>query len=248
MRRIIILAAAIIAALAGVYPASADVKRVTSAFLYEGRTVRVEFYRPNDNVARPAALVLHGASGLGRGWFVYPFAKAMAERGMAAAVVHYYDGLGKRSRKASPRIFRTRDRILKRAIDFVLAQPHVLDDGLGIYGMSLGGFHALSLGTQDDRVRAVVSLGGGLSRHIPEREAGRLPPTLLLHGDRDRVVPLKRALSVSRAMETYGAPGEIKIYRGEGHSLSQRAHADAIRSTSDFLVSILLSRNLASAQ
>ena len=80
----------------------------------------------------PAALVLHGASGVGRGWFVYPFATALAAQGVAAVIVHYYDGLGKRRRKASPSIFETRDRILGAAIGYVLSRPGIRSDGLGI--------------------------------------------------------------------------------------------------------------------
>ncbi|MGY9058100.1 MAG: dienelactone hydrolase family protein [Alphaproteobacteria bacterium] len=215
--------------------ASAATRKIDARFSYGGRSIRVEIFRPAGSGVAPAALVLHGASGVGRGWFVYPFAKALAAQGVAAAVVHYYDGLGKRRGKASPRIFETRDRILEAAIDYVLSRPDIRSDGLGIYGMSLGGFHALSLGVRDRRVRAVVSLGGGLSGHIPEKNVRRLPPTLLLHGSRDRVVPLVRALKISKAMERFGIPVQLKVYQGEGHSFSRRAHTDAVAAVARFL-------------
>lgn len=219
--------------------AHAAVQRVTASYRHEGRTVRVEIFRPAGSHAVPGALVLHGASGLGSGWFVYPFAKAMAERGVAAAVVHYYDGLGKRKGKASPRIFQTRERIVKGALDFLARRKDIQSDALGVYGMSLGGFHALALGVADKRVRAVVSLGGGLSGHIPKSAVANLPPTLLVHGSRDRVVPFKRALDVSRAIERVGGPVEMKIYRGVGHSLSRNAHADAVNTIARFMATTL---------
>lgn len=215
--------------------AAAGIKKINGGFDYGGRKVRVEIIRPSGSEPVPAALVLHGASGIGRGWYVYPFAEALAKRGVAAAVVHYYDGISPKYRKQSPRIFEARDRILRSAITYVLGRKDVVSNGLGIYGMSLGGFHALSLGVADKRVKAIVSLGGALSGHIPENRVGRLPPTLLLHGSRDRVVPFKRAVKASKAIEKYGAKGELKIYRGEGHSLSRAAHADAVASTARFL-------------
>ena len=214
---------------------AAAIARASAAFLYDGAKVRVEVFRPAGSARAPAALVLHGASGVGNGYYVYPFAEALARRGVAAYVVRYYDGLGRRGGKASPAIFTTRDRILEKAIDFVLARKDVRQDGVAIYGMSLGGFHALSLGAQDERVKAVATLGGALSRHIPAEEAGRLPPTLLLHGSNDRIVPLDRALETSQAIERSGGLGAIKIYRGEGHELSGAAHADAVESVARFI-------------
>jgi len=234
-------------ALAVERPADAAIRKLAASFQFEGRTVRVEIFRPADGKQRPAALVLHGASGIGGGWFVYPFAEAMARRGLVAAVVHYYDGLGRRKGRSSPRIFSTRDRILKSAISYVLARPDTENRKIGVYGMSLGGFHALSLGVQDARIAAVVSLGGALSGHLRPESTRNLPPTLLLHGDRDRVVPFRRALGVSRLMETYGAPGELKIYKGEGHSLSSRAHKDAVLTTARFMARTLLRRTVAMA-
>jgi len=230
--------AALLAVLMAFAPAvvrAASIERLQAAFLHDGKSVRVEIIRPAGDKPVPAALVLHGASGIGRGWYVYPFAEALARRGVAAAVVHYYDGLGKRRGKASPRIFHTRDRILQKAVDYVMSRKDVAPGGVGIYGMSLGGFHALSLGVLDDRVNAVVSLGGALSRHIPAKDVVRLPPTLLLHGSRDSVVSVNRALETSRAMERFGAHGSIKIYKREGHSFSRAAHADAVEMAARFL-------------
>jgi dienelactone hydrolase len=224
--------------------AHAAVQRISTSYRYQGKTIRVEIYRPIGSHAVPGALVLHGASGLGRGWFVYPFAKAMAERGVAAAVVHYYDGLGKRKGKASPRIFRTREKIVKSALDFMARRKDVKSDALGVYGMSLGGFHALALGVADKRVRAVVSLGGGLSGHIPKSAVRNLPPTLIVHGSRDRVVPFKRALAVSKAIEKVGGPVQMKVYRGVGHSLSSKTHKDAVNTIARFMAKTLRAKRM----
>ena len=237
------IVAALCAALIANDTLAAGVTKQEQAFLFDGRSVRVEVFRPRGDAPAPAALVLHGASGVGQGWYVYPFAEALASRGVAAYVVHYYDGLGRRGRKASPKIFRLREKIVAKALDFVASQPDVLADRIGAYGMSLGGFHALALGVQDGRVKSVASLGGAMSRHIPATAIGNMPPTLILHGGRDRVVPLNRALGLKKAMAKAGVDGEIKIYKGEGHSFSRRAHADAIESVARFMANSLAAPN-----
>lgn len=239
-----LIACAILCALAAVFTptatvSAASIQKIKGAFAYQGRKVRVEIVRPTGDAPVPAALVLHGASGIGQGLYVYPFAEQIARRGVAAAVVRYYDGLGRKRGKASVKIFRTRDRILKAAIDYLVTRKDIRPDRIGVYGMSLGGFHALSLGVNDPRVKSVVSLGGGLSSHIPKERLLRLPPTLILHGGRDRVVPLKRALDLKQAALEWNAPAEIKIYKGEGHSLSRKARADAVESVAKFLSSTL---------
>lgn len=216
-------------------PAAAETRKVAASFEYAGKKVRVEIFRPAGSAAAPTALVLHGASGVGQGHFVYPFAQALAEAGVAAAVVRYYDGLDRKRRRDSPAIFEARERIILAAIDYLTNRKDVAPGGVGVYGMSLGGFHALSLGVRDRRVKAVVSLGGALSRHIAEPRLAELPPTLLLHGGRDKIVPFARALATSRAIERFGQAGELKVYPREGHSFSPKAHSDAVESVARFL-------------
>ena len=245
MRRYLVLPflAAMLAFAILAQDAHAAVQRLSTSFRHEGRTVRVEIYRPVGTHAVPGALVLHGASDLGRGWFVYPFAKAMAVLGVTAAVVHYYAGFGNRKGKASPSIFQTRERIVKNALRFLASRKDIRADSLGVYGMSIGGFHALA----EKRVRAVVSLGGGLSGHNPKSAVVKLPPTLIMHGSRDRVVPLKRALAVTRAIEKVGGPVEMKIYKRVGHSLSSKTHKDAVNTIARFMAKTLRAKRMVAA-
>ncbi len=57
----------------------------------------------------------------------------------------------------------------------------------------------------------------------------RLPPTLILHGDADTVVPVDEAYSLQKALEERKVPYELEIFPGEGHDFSAetRARADA---------------------
>src|SRR3546814_4345412 len=104
-------------------------------------------FRSNPDPQHPAVIMLHGASGLGRGWLLFPHGEELARRGMDVFVVRYYDGIrGNDAAKASSGMHQAREQVISDAIAFVSAQPGVDPSRIGIYGMSLGGFHALSLG------------------------------------------------------------------------------------------------------
>src|SRR5262249_26436401 len=57
---------------------------------------------------------------------------------------------------------------------------------------------------------------GGLPRHL---RAGvhYLPPTLILHGDRDHTVPLREAYALRDLLDGRHVPHEVKVYEGVGH-------------------------------
>lgn len=210
-------------------------EREKTSFAYEGRSVRAEVIKAPGNVRSPGVLVLHGASGVGRGHYVYPYAEAMAERGLVVAVVHYFDGLPGNVRKQSVRHFRSRDRILHSAVDWLLGRQDVLPAPVGIFGYSLGAFHALSLARSDTRVGVAVALGGGLSRHIDRGAIDGMPAVLLLHGGDDPVVPIRRSIEVARLMERMDAPFEMAIYPRTGHEIGATKRRDTVRRAAEFL-------------
>ncbi|MBC8163150.1 MAG: S9 family peptidase [Roseiflexaceae bacterium] len=49
-------------------------------------------------------------------------------------------------------------------------------------------------------------------------------PTLILHGEHDRVVPLDQGYEFFRALKDHGVPVELVSYPREGHSISERLH------------------------
>src|SRR3546814_2727273 len=111
--------------------------------------------------------MLHGASGLGRGWLLFPHGEELARRGMDVFVVRYYDGIrGNDAAKASSGMHEEREQVISDAIAFVGAQQGVDPSRIGIYGMSLGGFHALLLGAHDSRVAAIANVMGTCQRHV----------------------------------------------------------------------------------
>lgn len=210
----------------------------TNGFMIDGRRVRVDVVKADmdlldSNGKSPAVLVLHGAHGLGDGSLFYPQAKALAEKGITAFVVHYFDGVPQ-ARKASVNLHDERERVLSEAISYVQKQNYVDADKIGIFGLSLGGFHALSLGSRDERVQAVVNVVGAMPSEVQRKGVHRMPPTLVLHGDKDATVPVRRAYELASLLDDVGAEHEVKIYKGQGHTFRGEAKEDSINRTVEF--------------
>jgi carboxymethylenebutenolidase len=66
-------------------------------------------------------------------------------------------------------------------------------------------------------------------------ETRRMPPTLLLHGDADPIVPVSEAYAVGALLKQLGTKHEVKVYRGQGHSFHGMAQMDALTRTLRFL-------------
>lgn len=219
-------------------PARREADAETTGFTVNGRRIKVDVVRAetsqfDDDGRAPAVLILHGAHGLGDGSLYYPQAKALAEHGITAFVVHYFDGIPQ-AHKAAPNLHDEREAIVSAAVGYVARQSFVDPDRIGIFGLSLGSFQALSLGSRDTRIQAVVDQVGAMPAEVMRRGVTRMPPTLVLHGDRDRTVPLARARELIRLLEQIGAEHEVKIYRGEGHTFRGEAREDSIARTVDF--------------
>lgn len=205
--------------LAGTFqPETGHAGRLEWKVRYQGHNIRVHVITPQTAGPWPLALILHGASGVGRGYMYWPMAEELADRGIAAAVVRYYDGLPARTkRKQSPRIFTQRERILNHVINNLMRRSQVKGDVLAVYGYSLGGFHTMALAAKDSRIAAGVSVAGGLSGHIPHTEVKDAAPLLLIHGTRDRIVPYRRSVIARSAWRKSGQNAQLMPMTNVGH-------------------------------
>jgi dienelactone hydrolase len=232
----------------------------------QGNEVRMEVLRPDSDQRRPAILILHGASGIGDGSFYRAAAETFAERGYATFLPLYLapgkaGGPGaksaaknpakssaKTSAKTAPKDptpggsvragFAVQERILVDALEQIAQNPYVDASRIGIFGMSLGGFHALNLSSRDPRIAAVVNMGGAL-RGNTMPDSNRLAPTLALHGAKDSVVPVSRARSLGRYLKEHGIPHDVVIYNDQGHFFRGKARQDAFERSAQFFSSYL---------
>lgn len=226
---------------------SARVSRLDTAFTSDGHRIEVERFAPlalgsmdarGSHARRPAILVLHASGGLlarggatVRGW-----ADAFAEHGYVAFVVHYFDRTDdvRTDDAYEDATFPEWTATLRDAVSFVRSDHHVDSTRVDAFGVSLGGFMALALGAQDRRVSRLVVLSGGFFDALAP-EVHHLPPTLLMHGDSDDVVPLAEARRVDSALARLGVPHALVIYPGASHTLDDTLEPDAVRRALRFL-------------
>jgi dienelactone hydrolase len=221
----------------------------------QGRRFKIECFRADATGPAPAVLILHGLHGIGRSTIYARLAEGLNRRGIHAFVFQYLtpeptlDGAApakaapakaapaKAAAKPAPRTpgvdSVAQARAISDAITAVQALGYVDRERIGVFGLSLGGGHALALASRDARIGAVVDMFGAMPRAVAP-EVVRMPPVLILHGDRDAIVPVRRAQELDRLLKKIGAPHETKIYKGQGHSFRGAADADSLERSVEF--------------
>lgn len=206
------------------------VTRTDTAYVSGGVRIAVERLAIAGRARRPAILVLHPSDGIAGsgGQYVRRYAQTLALNGYVAYVVHYFDRTGDR-RTDDPRedaeypVWTT---TLQDGLTFAQHDAAVNPARLGVFGYSLGAWMALSLGAVDPRVGAIVGIGSGFFDTL-RPTVRRLPPTLLMHGQNDDVVPLARALAVDSTLRRLGVVHELVVYPGQKHSFDDDTDPDA---------------------
>jgi carboxymethylenebutenolidase len=170
-------------------------------------------------------------------------ARELTEAGFRVFLPHYFDRTGDR-RVSGPAIARNLPpwtAAVQDAVSYAAAQADVDPERIGVLGLSLGGGIALAAASRDARVKALVTVAGFVPGTM--NPTAPLPPTLILHGEKDRVVPVRTARQLQIFLAEKGAPQEAKIYPDEGHAFSPAARADAGRR-----IAALLKRHLGTGQ
>lgn len=219
------------AARATVAESSAQVKSGTEE-------LRVDIFSPQTSGRHPAAILLHGSGGLHAigTTTINRYAQALAEQGIVAFVVHYFDGTGD---------FTADDSIeqanyfhwvgnVKDVVTWVAARPDVQRRRVSLVGHSLGAWLAVGVGAFDTQVYRMVLLGAGLEPFLADT-INRMPPTLLLHGGQDDVVPLSDVKKLQAFMTSHGFRVTLKVYPDEEHTFGDSVAIDALTQTARFI-------------
>jgi carboxymethylenebutenolidase len=210
-----------------------------ATFVSNGQSIRIDHYPPNHVGSSPAVILVHGSGGPLHG--VDPFASQAALFGVHVFVLHYFERTGHNwvSPSQIESHFLAWLETLKDAVSFVASQPGVDASRIGLLGFSLGAFLSLALATQDSRIAAVAELFGGLPEQFV-KNAGNLPPVLILHGAQDTTVPIDRAHELERILQQHKIPYLIKIYPDQGHVFRGLAQLDAMGRVAQFFKIYLL--------
>ena len=238
----VVFAALLLAGCAGRLHLAGQVQPVEESslsFTSLGRTIQVDAYVPEGKGQRhPAAIVLHGSGGMHLigGQSTQRYAEALANRGIATYVVHYFDGTGTFTADDAleAREYWRWVRIVHDAVGWARARPEVRPSRVGLFGISLGAYVAVGAAATDPRVARVVLMSGGLEPGTAD-SVRRFPSALLLHGTHDDVVPLAAEDTLARLLTRHRALVTRHQYPGEGHSFADSAAVDAVERSARFL-------------
>jgi carboxymethylenebutenolidase len=209
------------------------------SFLSGGKTIRVHVIEPAAPGPHPAVVMLHGAGGNVYFWLEH-IAPTIAKLGFAVYAIHYFDRTGTSYASGEvladgvsiPRWIET----LENALAWVADQPVVDPERIALLGVSLGAFLALSLGTDKALpIRAIVELSGGLVAPWEGQATAAFPPTLILHGESDPVVPVAHAHTLDQLLTKLNVEHEAHLLAHEGHWFSAAAQVEILRRIATFL-------------
>jgi carboxymethylenebutenolidase len=205
-------------------------------YVADERRVDLVQYAADDDELRPAIILLHGVNGYKPLRNLYErHAQLLVRNGYRVYAVMYYDEHDQRvmagsDRKAQQQNYERRVaswlNAINAGIDHIARLSYTDRNRIAVLGFSQGAYLAIGVAATNERVAAVVAMYGG----IPTSWAtniGRLPPTLIIHGEADQTVPVSEAYSLAAFLESIGTEYEIRTYANEGHGFDARKHSAA---------------------
>jgi phospholipase/carboxylesterase len=116
--------------------------------------------------------------------------------------------------------------VLERFIDAELARHKLPPQALALVGFSQGTMMALHVGLRRTAPPAAIVGYSGLLVLPPERTPDALaaeiksrPPVLLVHGDRDDLIPPQALFQATQELAALGVPVEWHLSAGVGHGI-----------------------------
>jgi carboxymethylenebutenolidase len=183
-------------------------------------------------------ILLHGGDGLWiNGGRYRESARMLADQGFDVFLVHYFDRTGTYMALSLDVIkpnFQAWISAVRDAITEISGRRGVDRRRVAVVGNSLGAALALTVASQDNRVAAVVDVSGLLPEPVIPLMR-RMPPTLILHGESDSIVPVQEAHKLEQFLRKRGTRYEACIYQGQGHVLSGQARLDSVQRAARFL-------------
>ena len=212
------------------------VEKSSDTYLSCGKSIRVDRFIPAADGPYPAVIALYGSTGMSESFADGP-ARMLAGQGYAILLVHYFDRTGTTEQPTSAEmraLFPDWMSTIGDAISYASELPRVEKDQIALIGFSLGAYLALAIGATDPRVRAVIDFCGGLPEELLAK-GPKLPPTMIIHGEEDRSVPVSEARKLEALARRTNSVCEMKVYPGEGHFLSTMTMLDAGQRVPEFL-------------
>ena len=171
---------------------------------------------PDTAFVSPHAPEPCGQAPMGRQWFALTF-RNPEERWLGAI-------------KAAP--------VLERFLDAELTRRQLPPSALALVGFSQGTMMALHVGLRRAAAPAAIVGYSGMfvapENTEPDAIAQEIkckPPVLLIHGNRDDLIPPQALFQSSQALADFGVPVEWHLSKGIGHGIDQ----EGLRHGAEFL-------------
>lgn len=177
--------------------------------------VNTEIFYPNSNAPAPVVILLHGSHPQRTDAYYDVMAQDLAMRGYLCLFPHYFER-GRKDRGTRSQWTKT----IGSVIDYAEKMPNADISRIAIIGYSLGSFLALGYVPTDKRVGCLVAFYGGLSGCDLPSASEHMPPTLLIHGMKDRTVPARRSLEAFKSLRETQKPVSVVIYPDVGHGFT----------------------------
>jgi dienelactone hydrolase len=212
-----------------------------------GIVIAIETIAPHSSADHLGTVILlHGRDGPDgiagdRGY--RDIAKAIAAAGFRVLLPHYFDrtqacGLendGGELDALGGEI--ERYGLWLEAIGGILKEESATGRPIGLVGYSLGGYLALTAAMVQRAVKGLVVCYAGVPTPFMGM-AGSLPPTLILHGGLDQVIPVSESTALARLLHQHRVPHNVHIYPNAGHGFCGTDAEDALSRIVHFLTSM----------
>jgi len=206
-----------------------------TTFSSEDQQITIDLFPPERPGSYPIVCALHGSGGLQHAGHL-EFAQLLANQGFFVCVPHYFESTGTYWADSTTiwREFPTWMRAISDGLDYTCTQPKADCSRIALVGFSLGAYLALSLGSEQSRIGAIVDFFGGMPDHFGDK-LQQIAPVLILHGETDPVVPVSEAHKLARLLDRRSFPYEMKLYPNAGHGFRGFDMMDAGQRTFHFL-------------
>lgn len=215
-----------------------------ASFLSGGKPIRLHTIAPPSPSGKlPAVILLHGSGG-NIGFWLDRIAPFISLAGVSVFAPHYFERTGTTRADAQTILdghhFPLWLETIADAVSHVAAQPTIDPSRIALLGVSLGAFLAIALAAQAPTpqtraLKAIVEISGGLPGPYTTALTARFPPTLILHGEADTIVPVSEAHKLDHALTSARVPHQSHLFPGEGHWFSLSAQQAILRDTAIFL-------------
>lgn len=229
-------------------------------FISEGRRISGIIHLP-DNEGAPCVIASHGLLSSKNSEKYIALGEMIAQEGIAMLRFDF-SGIGDSEGSDEDNTISKKLIDLQSAIEFIRSQSR-FRKRIGLIGSSLGGFLSLIQASKTPDLKAVVVWSTPIwmenLRSIKQNEDYPLPPDkffedlarhklllvlpkvsncLVIHGEKDELIPIEHAIMIFRHLNQ---PKEIHIIGGADHRLTNPSHRrEAIRLTVEWFKRFLL--------